>query len=46
MAGRRRRSTEQTEGQEQFLFSLDLAEFAEPAGGDTAAEADAAQPTT
>lgn len=46
MAGRRRRSTEQTEGQEQFLFSLDVAEFAEPAGGDTAAEADAAQPTT
>ncbi|WP_082264767.1 NgoMIV family type II restriction endonuclease [Rothia kristinae] len=46
MAGRRRRSTEQTEGQEQFLFSLDLAEFAEPAGGETAAEADAAQPTT
>ena len=44
MAGRRRRSTEQTEGQEQFLFSLDLAEFAEPAGGDADAETDGAQP--
>ncbi|WP_058730276.1 NgoMIV family type II restriction endonuclease [Rothia kristinae] len=45
MAGRRRRSTEQTEGQEQFLFSLDLAEFAEPAGGNADAETAVQQPS-